>query len=234
MASRVHSSLPRLRDQLDSKRLVLAILRCARTAGKESSRSCCLHGDVEALQRSRFGQSARNGVGRICARRTAEEISRELIQHNDGGQQRALRRGQSNPASATIRSCSARKRSRICASVAALLANQRACPARRTRIAEPRLPLPRNVVGRMRAGHDSSAKGSGLDRRDRRLIRQAGQTQRRSQLLSIGRHLKCFLAHELGNREVRAAWTSTPQRWLWRRPCRPAGHSIRPSAQRTK
>jgi hypothetical protein len=51
------------------------------------------HGVVETLSDRTAGKPPRDWIGRIGAGRIAEEISRELVEHDHGGQQRTAHGG---------------------------------------------------------------------------------------------------------------------------------------------
>src|SRR5580693_1762541 len=75
-----------LREQLHRQRLIGAIFAMLERQVEEHA-LLRRHADVETLSDRLSGKSPRDWIGRIGAGRIAEEISRELIEHDDGGEQ---------------------------------------------------------------------------------------------------------------------------------------------------
>src|SRR2546421_5263015 len=107
------------------------------------------------------------------------------------------------PSSATRRWCSEPKRSRICASIFSLLANQCTSPSSsnqkfRTSVTQAGSPgsLLACVPDMFPLQREATCSGG------RRSVRQSGQAQGGSYLLGVGRILKRLPAHELRDREV--------------------------------
>src|ERR1700677_1650131 len=73
-------------DEFDRKCLVLAILAMLERQVQKQA-LLLFHVDVEALPDGGSGKPAREGISREGTRRAAEQITRELIQDNHGGQQ---------------------------------------------------------------------------------------------------------------------------------------------------
>src|SRR6202050_578437 len=176
-------------DQLDRKCLICALLAVLERHVEKQPlplRQC----RTPPLPDRASGQTARDGIGRESTGRATEQGACELIENDDGGQQRAWRRCD---AALVCNEALVQRTEAVADLRISLLALRE--PIRLPQLLEPEmedLSYPGWLdcaAGRMRDGHDFSAVGSALDPCDRQSIRQAGETHRGGKLLGIGRDL---------------------------------------------